>query len=303
MAKTSSSDGFGARMSVNGARATNNTFLIDGTVVNDTSQTAGTVNADSLGVEGIREFTVLTHNYAAEFGHNAGGIVNAVTRSGTNQLHGSLYEFLRNSDLDARDFFQIGPIAPFHRNQFGGSIGGKIKKDKLFFFGNYEGFRQILSIPIAGNVPDQNAHNGTIPLSAAGCATAQGSFNAATGLCHIGVSPLIQPYMALYPLPNGANSGTGTGVWTFNFLQPIIENYYMERVDYHVSEKDNLYVRYIYDPSTRPLQLQRSVLVGLRWRLPTILRKLARHISFPPTPSTIFASLSTAQSGPRSSVL
>ena len=188
--RPSSSDGFGARMSVNGAGATNNTFLIDGTVINDNSQTAGTVNADSLGVEGIREFTVLTHNYAAEFGHNAGGIVNAVTRSGTNQLHGSLYEFLRNNDLDARDFFQTGSIAPFHRNQFGGSIGGRVKKDKLFFFGNYEGFRQILSIPIAGNVPDQNAHNGTIPLSAAGmCNRSQGSFNAATGLCHIGVSP------------------------------------------------------------------------------------------------------------------
>ena len=111
LAKTSSSDGFGARMSVNGARANNNTFLIDGTVINDTSQTAGTVNEDSLGVEGIREFTVLTHNYGAEFGHNAGGIVNAVTRSGTNQLHGSLYEFLRNNDLDARDFsFNLGAI-------------------------------------------------------------------------------------------------------------------------------------------------------------------------------------------------
>src|SRR5712691_229093 len=102
---SSASDGYGVRMSVNGARANNNLFLVDGTVSNDTSQTAGTVNADSMGVEGIREFTVLTHNYGAEFGHSAGGVVNAVTRAGTNQFHGSLYEFLRNNAVDAKDFF------------------------------------------------------------------------------------------------------------------------------------------------------------------------------------------------------
>src|ERR1700757_3534521 len=97
---------------------------------------------------------ILTHNYSAEFGHSAGGVVNAVTRSGTNQLHGSLYEYLRNSYFDARDFFQVGPVAPFRRNQFGGAIGGRIKKDKLFFFGNYEGFRQSLTQGLAGNVPN-----------------------------------------------------------------------------------------------------------------------------------------------------
>src|SRR6266446_6853669 len=156
---SSASDGFGVRMSVNGARANNNLFLIDGTVTNDTSQTAGTVNADSMGVEGIREFTVLTHNYGAEFGHSAGGVVNAVTRSGTNQFHGSLYEFLRNSAVDARDFFQPGSIGPFRRNQFGGAIGGPVKKDKIFFFGNYEGFRQVLDIPTTTNVPNALARN------------------------------------------------------------------------------------------------------------------------------------------------
>ena len=234
---SSSSDGFGVRMSVNGARANNNLFLIDGTMTNDTSQTAGTVNAESLGVEGIREFTVLTHNYSAEFGHSAGGVVNAVTRSGTNQLHGSLYEYFRNSDLDARDFFQPGAIAPFKRNQFGGSIGGKIKKDKIFFFGNYEGFRQSLAVPIAGNVPNAQARLGNIPINGV--------------LTHVGVSPLIAPYLALYALPNGSDNGDGTAIWNFGFQQPIIENYYMERVDFHLSDKDNVYARYIYDPSTR----------------------------------------------------
>src|SRR5215471_9124094 len=186
---SSSTDGFGVRMSVNGARSNNNLYLIDGTVTNDTSQTAGTVNADSLGVEGIREFTVLTHNYSAEFGHSAGGVVNAVTRSGTNQFHGSLYEFLRNSAVDARDFFQPGDIAPFRRNQFGGAIGGPVKRDQIFFFSNYEGFRQSLAIPVTGNVPNAAARNGNIPINGV--------------LTHVGVSPTIAPYLALYALPNG----------------------------------------------------------------------------------------------------
>ena len=209
------------------------------------------MNADSMGVEAIREFAVLTHNYSAEFGHSAGGIVNAVTRSGTNQFHGSLYEFIRNSDLDARDFFQVGPIAPFRRNQFGGSIGGPVKKDKVFFFGNYEGFRQSLTIPTVGNVPDAQARLGNIPLTASQCTSGNGTFNGSTGLCHVGVSPLIAPYLALYAQPNGPDNGDGSAVWNFNFKQPINENYYMERVDFHLSDKDNIYARYIFDPSTR----------------------------------------------------
>jgi hypothetical protein len=243
----SSSDGYGVRMSVNGARANNNLFLIDGTMTNDTSQTAGTVNADSLGVEGIREFVILTHNYSAEFGHSAGGVVNAVTRSGTNQFHGSLYEFLRNSAVDARDFFQTGPVAPFRRNQFGGAIGGPVKKDKLFFFSNYEGFRQSLAIPSpASSVPNADARKGNIP-----CAITNLPCNASTGFAHVVISPTQQKYLNLYPLPNGPDNGDGTGVFNFNAKQPIVENYNMERVDLHISDKDNFYARYIYDPSNR----------------------------------------------------
>ncbi len=243
----SASDGYGVRMSVNGARANNNLFLIDGTMTNDTSQTAGTVNAESLGVEGIREFVILTHNYSAEFGHSAGGVVNAVTRSGTNQFHGSLYEFLRNSAVDARDFFQVGAIAPFRRNQFGGAIGGPVKKDKMFFFSNYEGFRQSLALPFTSNVPNLNARQGLLP-----CAVApKVQCNTSTGLANVGVSPLTTKYLALYALPNGQDNGDGSAVWFYNAKQPIVENYNMERVDLHVSDKDSLYARYIFDPSSR----------------------------------------------------
>jgi hypothetical protein len=246
MGGSSSTDGFGVRMSVNGARTTNNLYLIDGTVINDTSQTAGTVNADSLGVEGILEFSVLTHNYSAEFGTRAGGVVNAVTRSGTNQLHGSLYEFLRNSAMDAKDFFQQGDINPFRRNQFGGSIGGRIIKDKLFYFGNYEGFRQSLTTQQIGNVPNLQARQGIIPCTAAAAGTP-----CTNGFATITVSPLIKQYLPLFALPNGADNGDGTAQWIFPFRAPINEKYAMERVDYHISDQDNFYARYIFDPSTR----------------------------------------------------
>src|SRR5579864_1566085 len=117
-----------------------------------------------LGVEAVREFNVLSDTYGAEYGKRAGGQINIVTSSGTNQLHGDLFEFLRNSDMDARNFFDhtIG-TPPFKRNQFGGTLGGPIKKDKLFLFGNYEGFRQALAFSSTAVVPGANARLGLLP--------------------------------------------------------------------------------------------------------------------------------------------
>src|SRR5207302_1278009 len=101
----------------------------------------GSVLGGNLGVDAIQEFSVLTSNYSAEYGKTSGGVVNAVTRSGTNELHGSAYEFLRNSSLDAKNFFddRTRKIPPFRRNQFGGAIGGPIQKKRTFFFADYEG--------------------------------------------------------------------------------------------------------------------------------------------------------------------
>jgi len=116
----------------------------------------------NLGVDAIQEFSVLTSNYSAEYGKTSGGVVNAVTHPGTNQFHGSVYEFLRNNALDARNFFD-GDIAPFRRNQFGASAGGPIRKDHTFAFGDYEAIRQSLGLTsVAGRevkklLPDANA--------------------------------------------------------------------------------------------------------------------------------------------------
>ncbi|HKT69215.1 MAG TPA: TonB-dependent receptor, partial [Terriglobales bacterium] len=123
--------GFGQQLTISGARPQQNNYRLDGISLNDYANGApGSVLGGSLGVDAIQEFSVLTTNYSADYGKTSGGVVNAITRSGTNRFHGSAYEFLRNSALDARNFFDGDTIPPFKRNQFGGAIGGPIVKDR-----------------------------------------------------------------------------------------------------------------------------------------------------------------------------
>src|SRR5579872_603343 len=134
--------GFGAQVSIAGGRPQQNNYRVDGISINDYANGGpGSVLGGNLGVDAIQEFSVLTSNYSAEYGKTSGGVVNAITRSGTNQFHGSTYEFLRNSALDARNYFDPATIPPFRQNQFGISAGAPIRKDKTFIFGDYEGVR------------------------------------------------------------------------------------------------------------------------------------------------------------------
>ncbi len=111
-------------------------------------------------VEGIQEVTVQTNNYAAEVGRTAGGVVNIVTRSGTNAFHGSVYEFFRNNIFDARNVFQTTGNQPeLRQNQYGGSIGGPVLKNKMFFYFDYEGFRQVSGVTDTGTVPTLDEYN------------------------------------------------------------------------------------------------------------------------------------------------
>src|SRR6185312_3657320 len=128
--------GEGAQMTISGGRPWQNNYRLDGVSINDYANGApGSALGVNLGVDAVQEFSVVSNGYPAEYGRSSGGIVNAVTRSGTNALHGSAYEFLRNSALDSRNYFdQQKP--PFRRNQFGGSAGGPIWKDHTFFFGD-----------------------------------------------------------------------------------------------------------------------------------------------------------------------
>src|SRR3989475_1030904 len=159
--------------SVAGKRPETNRFVINGIdYIGGTAAglyiTPSGAGGQLLGVDAVREYNVLSDTYGAEYGKRAGGQISIVTTSGTNQLHGSVYEFLRNSALDARNFFD-DVKGPFKRNQFGATLGGPIKKDKLFLFGNYEGFQQRLALSQIGIVPDNCARQELMSSASGAC--------------------------------------------------------------------------------------------------------------------------------------
>ena len=137
------------------------------------------------------EFNVLTDTYSAEYGKRPGAQVSIVTQSGTNALHGTVFEFVRNSVFDSPGPFDQGVVPPLKRNQFGAALGGPLKKDRLFLFGNYEGFRESLDVSSLSVVPDTNARMGMLP-------------NPSTGVYSMvaGLNPNILPYMSFWPAPD-----------------------------------------------------------------------------------------------------
>lgn len=244
-ANTSTSSG--NTFSVAGRRPNDNLFLMNGVEYMGSSQlavTPGGASQQLLGVDAIREFNVLTDTYPAEYGKRAGGQIVVVTQSGSNAVHGSLFEFLRNSKLDARNFFDQGSAPPpFKRNQFGGSLGGPIVKNKLFLFGNYEGFRQALAFSNVTVVPDAFTRQGLLP-NAAGVPTA------VTGL-----NPAMLKYFAMWPTANGPSLGGGIALSYNNPRQSIREDFRTTRADYILRDRDSLSVAYTLDDSenTTPL--------------------------------------------------
>jgi hypothetical protein len=188
-----SRSGNGMKMAVAGARPSENNYRLNGIGVNDYANTTpGNALGTNLGVEAVAEFSVLTNSYSAEYGRTSGGVVNAITRSGTNQIRGTAFEFHRNSGMDARDYFDRGDAPPpFHRNQYGVAFGGPIVRNRTFWFGVYEGLRETLGQTTVSTVPSEAARQGRL---AAGT---------------VSVHPQIARALALYPVPNGPLLGNG----------------------------------------------------------------------------------------------
>lgn len=239
--------GYGAQLTISGARPQQNNYRLDGISINDpTNGAPGSVLGGNMGVDAISEFSVLTTNYSTEYGRASGGIINATTKSGSNQFHGDVYEFLRNSALDARNFFDIKK-PPFRRNQFGASAGGPIQKGKTFIFGDYEGLRQVLNLSQSSPVPSDNARKGI--LSGGGpvvtsCPAGSSILDPNANTC---VDNQVARFLAaFYPHVNVPTAGD-TGFFVFGRPQTTSENYFTVRVDHRFSDKDSLHGTYFRD--------------------------------------------------------
>src|SRR5713226_2530274 len=264
----SSSTGPGDYFAIAGQRPGHNIFLWNGVEYpggsNAESSTPGGVSGQLLGIDAVREFNVVPSIDSAEVGHRAGGQVSVVTASGTNAFRGSLFEFLRNSALDARNFFDRDTVPPFKRNQFGGSAGGPFRKDRTFVFGNYEGFRQQLGLSSVAIVPDAQARRGFLPCN---IVTPVPNPCPASGQVNVGVAPGVVPYFNLWPDPNGdelLQNGlpTGTARAFNNPSNPIREDFATIRIDHTFSNRDSLNGAYTLDDgdSTTPGQNPFSLL-------------------------------------------
>ncbi|HXM97119.1 MAG TPA: TonB-dependent receptor [Candidatus Dormibacteraeota bacterium] len=275
--------GFGAQLTISGQRTTNNNYRLDGVSVNDYANSGpGNVIGAALGVDAIQEFSVLTGGFSAEYGKATGGVVNAVTKSGTNSFHGDVYEFIRNSALDSRDYFSRSantPLAQLRRNQFGAAAGGPIIKDKTFIFGDYEGFRQAKGITTAVTVPSDTARQGTLHYDPAGPAP---KFCTVTvpGTCTVTVDPAAAAELAMFP--HATTSTVDQGTFIHSGLQIVPENFYTFRVDHKLSATDTLFGTYLFDDTdfTQPDSFN-NVLLKSHTRRQTVV--LGESHTFGPT--------------------
>lgn len=239
-----SNSAVGNQFAVSGRRPQENLFLLNGieyTGASEINLTPGGTSGQLLGVDAVREFNVVTDTYGAEYGKRSGAQVSIITGGGTNDLHGTVYEFLRNSDLDARNFFDQGAIPHFERNNFGASLGGPLKRNKLFLFSNYEGYRQHLALSDVTLGPDNAARQGYV------------------GSTFVGVNAAVAPLLNLWPVQNGPDLGGGIGETFSHPLQSVREDFGTTRLDYNMSLNDTFFAVYTIDdsqattPSANPL--------------------------------------------------
>ena len=216
--------GNGVKLTVSGARPSENNYRLDGISLNDNANnTPGSILGTNLGVEAIREFSVVSNNYSAEYGRASGGVLNAVTRSGTNDLHGTLFYFHRNSALDARNFFDPSTRPLFRRHQFGAAAGGPVVKNKTFWFANYESVREFLATTSIVNTLSSNARLGRL------------------GAGSVNVDPAVSKVLPLMPLPNGPLLGNGDTGQYISQIDKIASGYYLlGKIDHRASDKDSL---------------------------------------------------------------
>ena len=245
------SNGRSGQVAINGIRPNMTNVLIDGMDATDPVWGYSPAGASGffLGLNELSEVRVLTQTFNAEYGGHGGAVINMIGKSGTNQFHGSLWELHRDASLDAKNYFDLGanPIPPFVRNQFGAGVGGPLKRDRTFFFVNYEGFREVQASTAIATAPDALAHQGLLPSAG----NRSGCSNATTSVCvAVPVNPLIQPFLNLLPFANGPDNGDGTGELISANKGATREDHGMVRIDHNFSGAHSLFARYTIDDSS-----------------------------------------------------
>lgn len=237
--ESSSQGGGGGSLSVAGGRSSSNNFLLDGTNIMDTGNGVPRSAAGvQLGADAVYQVQVFSTTYGAEYGRSSGGVLNSITRSGTNEFHGTAFEYLRNSKLDARRFIDGPEPPPFKRNQFGFTLTGPVRKDRTFFMGSFEGMRNRLNQTDISFFPDELARQGIITDSTGNV------------IRTIPVQPMVRPYLELFPAPNSGSIGGGFARNVAPRYLPTDENYFTIRLDHAISERDSFFARYTFDDAT-----------------------------------------------------
>lgn len=271
--QTNSNGGF----SVHGQRDRNNNFLLDGADNNDTDVPGNASGLTTLNPDSTQEFRVITSNYLPEFGRNTGAVIDILTKSGTNQIHGSAYWFGRYNATAARDFFNPGidqngdaePQDPFVRNIFGGSAGGRLIKDKTFWFANYEGSRFITTLTNTTAVPTDAFKSGVFTFNGTPVDLSDPNQNV-TGQAFGQAEPLpfdptIQSILALYPTANAGATAIDDvrGLYHFGSSSRTRGDNVTGKIDHNFSANERLSVRYTYNRSTDPNESHSDFLPGL----------------------------------------
>src|SRR6267143_139299 len=245
------SNGKAGQVSVNGVRPSGTYVLIDGMDANDPVFGYSPAGASGifLGLDDFVEVRVSTQTFGSEYGTNSGGVIEAITKSGSNHFHGSLFELHRDAALEARNYFDLSnhPIPPFVRNQFGASIGGPLAHDRTFFFVDYEGFREVQASTAIATVPNALAHEGLLPSANDPSACTSAS---PTACVPVVIDPRVQPFLGLLPPSNGADNGDGTGDLITADKGSTYEHHGMVRVDHNFSSTHSLFARYVVDDSS-----------------------------------------------------
>src|SRR5580700_11202968 len=245
------SSGKSGQVAINGVRPNMTNVLIDGMDATDPVWGYSPAGASGffLGLNELSEVRVLTQTFNAEYGGHGGAVIDMITKSGTNQFHGSLWELYRGASLDSKNYFDLAtsPIPQFVQNQFGAGIGGPLKRDHTFFFVNYEGLRQVQATTAIATVPDALAHQGLLPSAANPSACSNTN---PRGCVAIPMNPLIQPFLNLLPVSNGPDNGDGTGELITADKGTTREDHGVVRIDHNFSNTHSLFARYIVDDSS-----------------------------------------------------